>query len=194
MSVEAASVSEGSASLLKDFAVAIAIASVGLALARVAGQPPVLGYLLAGLIIGPYTLPTPLISNLDTIGLLAELGLVLLLFGIGLELGWRRIRAIGFQVLVIGVVEISVMTLFGVWLASVLPGFDSSYGLYLGGAMAISSSAILLKGLRDGGNLGSGWGRTIVGILLVEDVAGVILLTLLAGLGTTGSASLADAM
>ena len=194
MSVEAASVSEGSASLLKDFAVAIAIASVGLALARVAGQPPVLGYLLAGLIIGPYTLPTPLISNLDTIGLLAELGLVLLLFGIGLELGWRRIRAIGFQVLVIGVVEISVMTLFGVWLASVLPGFDSSYGLYLGCAMAISSSAILLKGLRDGGNLGSGWGRTIVGILLVEDVAGVILLTLLAGLGTTGSASLADAM
>ena len=106
--------------MLKDFAVAIAIASIGLALARVVGQPPVLGYLLAGLVIGPFTLPTPLISNLDTIGLLAELGLVLLLFGIGLELGWRRIRSIGFQVLVIGVVEISVLTLFGVWIASML--------------------------------------------------------------------------
>ena len=188
-----AGISEGSASLLKDFAIVIAIAAVGLAIAQVVGQPPVLGYLVAGLIIGPYTLPTPLISNLDTIGLLAELGLVLLLFGIGLELGWRRIRSIGFQVLVIGVVEISVLTLFGVWIASMLPGLDGSHGLYLGGAIAISSSAILLKGLRDGGNLGSSWGRTIVGILLVEDFAAVILLTVLAGLATTGSASLADA-
>ena len=147
--------SEGSASLLKDFAVAMAIAAGGLALARLAWQPPVLGYLLAGLLIGPFTLPNPLISNLDTIGLLAELGLVLLLFGIGLELGWRRIRSVGFRVLVIGVVEISTLTLFGIWLAGALPGIDDSHGLYLGGAIAISSSAILLKGLRDGGNLRS---------------------------------------
>ena len=169
------------------------IAAGGLALARLAWQPPVLGYLVAGMIIGPYTLPTPLISNLDTIGLLAELGLILLLFGIGLELGWRRIQSIGFRVLVIGVIEISLLTLLGVWIASILPGIDASHGLYLGGAMAISSSAILLKGLRDGGNLNSVWGQTIVGILLVEDFAAVILLTVLAGLATTGTASLADA-
>ena len=184
--------SEGSATLLKDFTVAMVIAAVGLALARLVRQPPVLGYLMAGMIIGPFTLPTPLISNRETIELLAELGLILLLFGIGLELGWRRIRSIGFQVLVIGVVEISVLTLFGVWIASILPGIDASHGLYLGGAIAISSSAILLKGLRDGGNLDAGWGRTIVGILLVEDFAAVILLTILAGLATTGTASLAE--
>ena len=189
----AAGLSEGSATLLKDFTVAMVIAAAGLVLARLVRQPPVLGYLLAGMIIGPFTLPTPLISNRDTIELLAELGLILLLFGIGLELGWRRIRSIGFQVLVIGVVEISVLTLFGVWIASILPGIDASHGLYLGGAIAISSSAILLKGLRDGGNLNAGWGRTIVGILLVEDFAAVILLTVLAGLATTGTASLAEA-
>ena len=171
----------------------MAIAAGGLALARLAWQPPVLGYLIAGLLIGPFTLPKPLISNLDTIGLLAELGLVLLLFGIGLELGWRRIRSVGFRVLVIGVVEISTLTLFGIWLAGALPGIDGSHGLYLGGAIAISSSAILLKGLRDGGNLRSGWGQTVVGILLVEDFAAVIFLTILTGLATTGSASLGDA-
>ena len=169
------------------------IAAAGLALARLLRQPPVLGYLVAGMLIGPFTLPTPLISNLDTIGLLAELGLILLLFGIGLELGWRRIRNIGFPVLVIGVVEISVLTLFGVWTASIFPGIDSSHGLYLGGAIAISSSAILLKGLRDGGYFNERWGQTIVGILLVEDFAAVILLTVLSGLATTGTASLADA-
>ena len=193
LGIFAAGISEGTATLLKDFTVAMVIAAGGLALARLSWQPPVLGYLVAGMIIGPFTLPTPLISDLDTIGLLAELGLLLLLFGIGLELGWRRIQNIGFRVLVIGVVEISVLTLFGVWLASILPGIDPSHGLYLGGAMAISSSAILLKGLRDGGNLNSNWGQTIVGILLVEDFAAVILLTVLAGLATTGTASLADA-
>ena len=193
LSIPAAGLSEASAGLLKDFAIAIAVAAISLARARAVGQPPVLGYLVAGLLIGPYTLPSPLISNLDTVGLLAELGLVLLLFGIGLELGWRRIQSIGFQVLVIGVIEISVLTLFGVWIASILPGLDASHGLYLGGAIAISSSAILLKGLRDGGNLNSTWGRTIVGILLVEDFAAVIFITVLAGLATTGSANIADA-
>ena len=193
MSILPIAVSEASASLLKDFAVAMAIAAGGLVLARLAWQPPVLGYLLAGMLIGPYTLPNPLISNLDTIGLLAELGLELLLFGIGMELGWRRIRSIGFRVLVIGVVEISVLTLFGMWLASAVLGITGIYTLYLGGALAISSSAILLKGLRDSGGLRSGWGQTIVGILLVEDFAAVIFLTVLSGLAVTGSANLADA-
>ena len=171
----------------------MAIAAGGLVLARLVWQPPVLGYMLAGMLIGPYTLPNPLISNLDTIGLLAELGLLLLLFGIGMELGWRRIRSIGFRVLVIGVVEISVLTLFGMWIASAVLGITGIYTLYLGGALAISSSAILLKGLRDSGGLRSGWGQTIVGILLVEDFAAVIFLTVLSGLAVTGSASVADA-
>jgi len=188
-----AGISEGTASLLKDFTVAMVVAAAGLIFARLIWQPPVLGYLLAGMLMGPFTLPTPLISNLDTIGLLAELGLILLLFSIGLELGWKRIRKIGGRVLVIGAIEISVLTLFGVWIASFLPGLDQSHALYLGGAIAISSSAILLKSLRDGGNLNTGWGQTIVGILLVEDFAAVILLTVLAGLATTGTASFADA-
>ena len=170
----------------------MAIAAVGLALARLVWQPPVLGYLIAGVIIGPYTLPHPVISNLDTIELLAELGLILLLFGIGLELGWRRIQEIGLRVLVIGVVEISTLTYLGVLIADKVLGISGANALYLGGAMAISSSAILLKGLRDSGNLRAGWGQTVVGILLVEDFAAVILLTLLAGIATTGSTDLAD--
>ena len=186
MTFLAAGLSESSASLLRDFTVAMVIAAAGLALARLVRQPPVLGYLLAGMLIGPFTLPTPLISNQDTIGLLAELGLILLLFGIGLELGWRRIRGIGIQVLVIGVVEISVLTLLGIWVVSILPGIDASLAPYLGGALAISSSAILLKGLRDGGNLNARWGQTIVGILLVEDFAAVILKTVLGGPGDHG--------
>ena len=170
----------------------MAIAAAGLAFARLVWQPPVLGYLAAGLLIGPFTLPRPVVSNLDTIEMMAELGLILLLFGIGLELGWRRIRQIGLLVLVIGIVEITTLTLLGVLIANKVLGIPGISGLYLGGAMAISSSAILLKGLRDSGNLRAGWGQTIVGILLVEDFAAVILLTLLSGIATTGSANLND--
>ena len=120
----------------------MAIAAAGLAFARLVWQPPVLGYLAAGLLIGPFTLPTPVISNLDTIELMAELGLILLLFGIGLELGWSRIRQIGLLVLVIGIVEITTLTLLGVLIANKVLGIPGISGLYLGGAMAISSSAI----------------------------------------------------
>lgn len=192
LSIFGAGLSEEAALHLKDFAIVMAIAAAGLAFARLVWQPPVLGYLAAGLLIGPFTLPTPVISNLDTIELMAELGLILLLFGIGLELGWSRIRQIGLLVLVIGIVEITTLTLLGVLIANKVLGIPGISGLYLGGAMAISSSAILLKGLRDSGNLRSGWGQTIVGILLVEDFAAVILLTLLSGIATTGSANLGD--
>ena len=190
LSIFGAGLSEEAALHLQDFAIVMAIAAAGLAFARLVWQPPVLGYLAAGLLIGPFTLPRPVISNLDTIELMAELGLILLLFGIGLELGWRRIRQIGLLVLVIGIVEITTLTLLGVLVANKVLGIPGASGLYLGGAMAISSSAILLKGLRDSGNLRSSWGQTIVGILLVEDFAAVVLLTLLAGIATTGSAEL----
>ena len=101
---------------------------------------------------------------------------------------WVRVRSE-----VIGIIANSVRTLFGVGIASVIPGIDPSHGLDLGGAMAISRAAILLKGPWDGGNLNSGWGQTIAGILLVEDFAAIVMLTVLAGLATTGTARLVDA-
>ena len=79
MSVITSGPSDGNATLPKDSSVALALAAASLALARFAKQLPVLRNLIVGMLIGPFTLPTPLISNLDTIGLLAELGLTLLL-------------------------------------------------------------------------------------------------------------------
>ena len=190
----AAGLSEASATLLKDFAIAMVIAAAGLALARLVKQPPVLGYLVAGMVIGPFTLPTPLISNLDTIGVLAELGLILLLFGIGLELGWRRIRRHR--------VPCPGNRRRGDQRADALRRLDrqhlprASIQVTVSSLAALSpssSSAILLKSLHDGGYFNARWGQTIVGILLVEDFAAVILLTVLSGLATTGTASIADA-
>ena len=78
---------DGDSGLVRDFAIIMAVAGGALLLFRQFKQPPVLGYLLAGVIIGPFTLPDPPVKNQETIRILADLGLVMLLFGVGLEFG-----------------------------------------------------------------------------------------------------------
>ena len=177
--------------LVRDFAIIMAVAGAAVVLFRKINQPPILGYLIAGLIVGPFTLPNPPITNIESIRLLADLGLVLLLFALGLEFGWRRIRQVGFGVLVIGALEILTMISLGYWVGWLL-GWTTQESIFLGAALSISSSAILVKVLRDTGRLTSTSGRLIVGILVVEDFAAVILLTLLSGIATTGTAELGD--
>ena len=187
--------------LIRDFAITMGVAGTALVLFRAINMPPVLGYLLAGVVIGPFTLSGldfgPLagvqgpVQNLQTIRVLAELGLVLLLFGIGLEIGWHRIRQLGLKVVVIGLVEMATMFALGYELAHWL-GWTQTEAIFLGAALSISSSAILIKMLRDTGSLFETRGQLIVGILLVEDFVAVILLTVLSGVATTGGASLAD--
>ena len=164
-------------------------------------MPPVLGYLLAGVIVGPFTFAginfgpfTDLrgpVQNLGTIRLLADLGLVFLLFGIGLEIGWQRIRQIGLRVIIIGFVEMTTMFVLGYEIAYLL-GWTPLEQVFLGAALSISSSAILIKMLRDTGTLFDPQGRIIVGVLLVEDFVAVIMLTVLSGIATTGGANIGD--
>ncbi len=187
--------------LIGDFAITMAVAGLALVVFRTIHMPPVLGYLLAGVIVGPFTLSAihfgPLadvqgpVQNLQTIRLLAELGLVLLLFGIGLEIGWHRIRQVGFKVIVIGLVEMATMFAVGYELAHWL-GWSQTERIFLGAALSISSSAILIKMLRDTGSLYELRGQLIVGILLVEDFVAVILLTVLAGVASADATSLGD--
>jgi monovalent cation:H+ antiporter-2, CPA2 family len=153
--------------------------------------PPVLGYLLAGIIIGPFTLPNPPVQNVDTIRLLADLGLVLLLFGIGLEFGWQRIRQVGARVILIALVEMTILFVLGYEIAALL-GWTRVEGVFLGAALSISSSAMLVKMLRDTGTLFATRGRLIVGILVVEDFVAVILLTVLSGVSTASATTPAD--
>ena len=149
--------------------------------------PAILGYLGTGVLLGPFALGA--VQNADTIGLLADLGLVLLLFGIGLECGWSRIRDVGARVILIAVVEMAIMFALGFEIANLL-GWSTTEAVFLASAMCISSSAILMTMLRESGQLLATRGRLIVGILVVEDFAAVILLTMLAGFASTGQADI----
>ena len=178
--------------LVRDFAIIMAVAGLVVVLFHKLKQPPILGYLLAGLLIGPFTLPEELtLTKQENTRLLADLGLVLLLFALGLEFGWRRIRQVGFSVLVIGSGEMLVMISLGYGVGRLL-GWAPMESIFLGAALSISSSAILVKVLRDSGRLTTHSGRIIVGILVVEDFAAVLLLSVLSGLAATDTTSVRD--
>ena len=177
--------------LVRDFAIIMVVAAAVLVLFRRLGLPPILGYLLAGVLIGPYTFTRAPIEDLDTIRLLADLGLVLILFSLGLEFGWERIRRLGIIIIFIGAFEIGVMISLGYGLG-LLFGWNGTEAIFLGATMAISSSAILIKVLSDAGQLHGRRGRLIIGLLLVEDFAAVLLLAVLSGVATTGAGTIGD--
>lgn len=177
--------------LVRDFAIIMTVAGGVTLLFRWLRQPPILGYLIAGLIIGPYTLPIPLVQDVDTIRLLADLGLVLLLFGVGLEFSWNKIREVGVAAPIIGGIEILTMLALGYGLGQLF-GWSRLDSLFLGAAMHISSSAIIIKILRDMGRLNLLSSNLIVGILVVEDFVAIALIAVLSGIATTGTASFGD--
>ncbi len=177
--------------LVKDFAIIMVVAGAITLVFRRLRQPVILGYLIAGVLIGPYTLPTPPVTDVHTINLLADLGLVLLLFGIGLEFSWNKIRQFGLQVLVIGAVEIVTMISIGYGLGQAF-GWSTTDSIFLGAALHISSSAIIVKILRDSGKLNRLSSRIIVGILVVEDFAAITIIAVLSGMATTGTTDIGD--
>ena len=176
--------------LVRDFAIIMIVAGAVTLLFRRLHQPPILGYLISGLLIGPYTLPVPPVTDVHTVKLLADLGLVLLLFGLGLEFSWSKIREVGSSVLIIGVIEIFTMIGLGYGLGRLL-NWTPMDSFFLGAALHISSSALIVKILRDMGKLNLLSSRLIVGILVVEDFAAVALIALLSGIATTGAVDFA---
>lgn len=194
----------GSIELVRDLAVTMLAAGAALLLFNRIKLPQVLGYLVVGVIVGPFTFAginfgpfadfNGPVQNVELIRTMAELGLIFLLFSIGLEIGWQRIRQIGLQVVIIGFVEMTTMFALGYAIGHQLLGWTRLEGVFLGAAMSISSSAILVKTLRDTRTLFDPRGRIIVGVLVVEDFVAVVLLTVLSGISTTagGAANMGD--
>jgi len=169
-----------SGDFVRDFALIMVAAAAALVLFRLIRQPPILGYLLAGVLVGPFALQGQFVSDTETVSLVAEVGLVVLLFSIGVEFGWERIRKVGFRVVVIGAVEVATMISLGYFLGRAL-GWSSTTSIYLGAALAFSSSAVLVGILRENGQLMTLRGQLVVGVLVVEDFVAVVLLAVFAG-------------
>jgi monovalent cation:H+ antiporter-2, CPA2 family len=175
-----------STSIVSDFAVIMVISAVVFFIFNRLKQPTILGYLIAGVIIGPYTPPFSLVTNLNVLGAVADLGVILLLFAIGLRFPLTKLRSVGKISIGVAAIEIVVMLLisFGIgWLLK-WPLMDS---LFLGTALASSSTVIIAKVLGDMGKLESPSTLVMLGVLVVEDLIVVGLLATITSSADSGS-------
>lgn len=162
--------------LLINIAVALVVAFLGGLIARRLKLPSIVGYIMAGIAIGPFT--PGFVGDTETISQLAELGVIFLMFGVGLHFSLKdlwRVRAIAIP----GALgQMTVATLMGLFIGRSW-GWDSSAGIVLGLAISIASTVVLLRGLMDNGLLNTVHGQTAVGWLVLEDLATVLILVFL---------------
>lgn len=161
-------------------AVILLVAFVVSYIARAFNQPLIIGYIIAGMIISPFILN--LGASQEVINIFSEIGIAFLLFIVGLHLNPRVIREIGFSSLVIAIIQMAVTFGIGYVVASAVLGFGSIASIYIGIALAFSSTIIIMKLLSDKRQLDSLYGKISIGILITQDLAAILALIIIPSL------------
>jgi Kef-type K+ transport system membrane component KefB len=168
------------------FVIAAALTAL---LARWLRLPSLVSFIIAGLLIGPVSgLIGPATTPHEALDLLGEIGIVLLLFIVGLELSLGRIREVGKVAIAAGIGQVVFTSVVGFGLCLLL-GFDALESLFIATALTFSSTAVVVKLLDQKNELQTLYGRIAVGIFLVQDIVVVVVLTFLAGLGSPDTMS-----
>jgi len=175
-------------SFIQDLAVIMLVAGVVTILFHRLKQPVVLGYIVAGFIIGPHTPPFGLIHDEDTIKTLAELGVIFLMFCLGLEFSLRKLFKVGATAFIAAFLEITLMIWIGYEIGQFF-GWSTMDSLFLGAILAISSTTIIVKALNDLKMKNQPFAQLIFGVLIVEDILGIGIIALLSGIAVSGSVS-----
>jgi monovalent cation:H+ antiporter-2, CPA2 family len=167
--------------LLTDLAVILCVAAATTVLFQRIKQPVILGYLIAGMIVGPH-LPIPLFANEATAHQFSEIGVILLMFALGLEFSLRKLVRVGPTVGLVALIECSLMIWLG-YVAGRLFGFTPLESLFTGGLVAISSTTIILKAFAEQ-NVKGKIADFVLGILIGEDLIAILLLAILTPLAS----------
>ncbi len=160
---------------LEDLAIVLGTAAVTTVLFRKLKLPVALGYVLAGLLVGP-SLPTGIEANRETIVTLSELGVTLLMFSVGLELSFRQLVRVGFSAFGTALIEVSFVVWLG-YLAARGFGYSVREAIFVGAALGISSTMLVAKTV--GGARDPELRPLVLGVLVAEDLFAILLLALL---------------
>lgn len=161
--------------LVGDLGYLLLVCSAVGALAYVLKQPMVLGFLIAGILIGPFG-PFSLIKDTEMLNNFSDIAIVLLLFGVGLSFPLGQLRAIGRIGTSIAVIEVLVMLAIGFAVGSAL-GWSFYDAMFLAAALSISSTAIIVKVLEDMGKMESMSAILMIGVLVIEDLVAILILS-----------------
>ncbi|AZE92098.1 cation:proton antiporter [Pseudomonas orientalis] len=175
-------------SFIQDLAVIMLVAGVVTVLFHRLKQPVVLGYIVAGFIIGPHTPPFGLIHDEDTIKTLAELGVIFLMFCLGLEFSLRKLFKVGATAFIAAFLEIILMIWIGYEIGQWFD-WNTMDSLFLGAILAISSTTIIVKALNDLKMKDQRFAQLIFGVLIVEDILGIGIIALLSSIAVSGTVS-----
>jgi len=161
--------------LVGDLGYLLLVCSAVGALAYIFKQPMVLGFLIAGILIGPFG-PFGLIKDTEMLNNFSDIAIVLLLFGVGLTFPLSRLRAIGRFGTGIAVIEVLVMLAIGFAVGGAL-GWSFYDAMFLAAALSISSTAIIVKVLEDMGKIESTSAILMIGVLVIEDLAAILIIS-----------------
>lgn len=169
-----------------DIAIILVAALLGGLVAQRLGQPLILGYILAGVLVGPHT-GAVTISEIHDIELLAEIGVALLLFALGLEFSLKELQPVRNVALIGTPLQIVLTIVFGFGIGQLLLGWSWIESLWFGALISLSSTMVILKTLSARGVLGTLASRVMIGMLIVQDLAVVPLMIILPTLSNLGS-------
>ena len=169
--------------LLQTLAIVLCLAAVTTVVFQRLKQPVVFGYLLAGFIASPYT-PIPLVANQATVRTLSELGVILLMFSLGLEFSIRKLIRVGPTSGLIAVTETGLMMLLGYTAARAF-GWPPLQSAFTGAIVAISSTTIIVKAFQEQRAKGR-YTEVVLGILIMEDLIGILLIAVFTTLSSGG--------
>ena len=166
---------------LEDLAFVLSIAALVSILFQALRQPVVVGYLLAGVLVGPYV-PFPLLADIDRIRKLSEFGVILVMFALGLEFSVRKLARLAPSAGFITIVQVGLMMWLGYEAGRAL-GWTELEGVFTGALLAISSTTIVAKAFAEE-NVEKNLSELVFGVTLFEDLAAVIILAVLTALAT----------
>lgn len=174
--------------LISDLAILLVAAAVVSLFFKQLKLPVVLGYIITGILIGPHLNIFPNIQDTTGIQLWAEIGVIFLLFSLGLEFSFKKLAQVGISAALTALIEMSIMISLGFILGQLL-GFNSLNSLFLGGIVSISSTSIIMRSVADLDIKGRRFIDNVYGIIIVEDVLAVLLLVLLSTLSISQNVS-----
>jgi monovalent cation:H+ antiporter-2, CPA2 family len=172
--------------IVQDFAVIMIIAAIMLIITYKLKQPMVIGYILAGMVIGPYTPPFTLIQSVETVNVFAELGIIMLLFVIGTEFPIAKLKSVSKTALIVGIPE-SLGTLVIVFFIAQTLGFSLFDAVFIALAMSITSTVVTVKILEELNILTDRSSVLILGVLIIEDIIAVSALAILQSTAVAGA-------
>jgi CPA2 family monovalent cation:H+ antiporter-2 len=171
----------------RDLAYVFVAAVVGGLAARALRQPLILGYVVGGILVGPFT-PGPSVTQVHVLELFAEIGVILLMYSIGIEFSLRDLLRVKWVAAVGGPLGIVLSILLALGAGHLL-GWSIMQGITVGAVVSVASTMVLSRLLIDRGELRSQHGRVMIGITLMEDIAVVLMTVLIPALGTAAAGS-----